>query len=106
MLVKKIYDAESLQEEFQRMDRDYFSLEGYQALIDLFEESDAVTELDVIAITCEFCEAEPVDIIEAYSPDIEFSENPDEMTDQLLDWLNYHTLAVDLGNGDILYQEF
>lgn len=106
MLVKKIYDAEDLKEEFQRFNRDYYSLEGYQAIIDMFEETETVTELDVIAIACEFTEEDPEGIISDYEPDVEFSDDPDERNEQLLDWLNYRTYALDLGNGNILYQDF
>ena len=116
MLVKKIYDAEDLKEEFKAMNRDYYSLEGYQAIIDMFEETEEPTELDVIAIACEFAEETPEEVSENYgytfdggktwSECIESGIDYDELMDALMDHLNYHTYAIDLGNGNILYQEF
>ena len=65
MLVRTFNEYE-LRDEFVKMGRDYFSLDGYRAILDLFEECGGTTELDVIAICCDFTEAEPEDIIEDY----------------------------------------
>lgn len=109
MLVKTFNEYE-LQEEFRRFDRDYFSLEGYQALLDFFEESDTNTELDVIAICCDFTEDSPENIIDEYDNIDDIRKCKDEDgnidTDALLDILNYYTLAMDLGNGNFLYLDF
>ena len=98
-----------MQEKFAEYDRDYFSLEGYQALLDMFEETGTDTALDVIAICCEFSEEEPSYIIEEYSNIDTIAECKDGEeidTDKLLDALNYYTYAVKLSNGSILYQNF
>ena len=111
MLVQT-FDKYELQERFRRMDRDYFSLEGYQALLDFFEETDCDTntELDVIAICCDFTEDSPENIIDEYDNIDDIRECKDEEgdidTDALLDALNYRTWAIDLGNGNILYINF
>ena len=107
MLVKKIYDATDLQQEFISMNRDYYSYEGYEALIELFEECspEAPQELDVIAICCEFTEATPEDIASDYS----FSYDPEateDFNEQLIDFINYYSWGVELSNGNILYQNF
>lgn len=104
MALVKTFDKYDLQNEFAKMDRDYFSLDGYQALIDLFDETGTNMELDVIAICCEFTENEPVDIRENYS-NIDDIRDADETSD-LLDALNYYTIAILLNNGNILYADF
>ena len=68
MLVKT-FDKYDLQREFQKFDRDYFSLDGYQAMLDLFDECDGNTELDVIGLVCDFSEDDPLDIIDQYFDD-------------------------------------
>lgn len=104
MALVKVFDKYDLQNEFKKVDRDYFSLDGYQALIDLFDETDTNIELDVIAICCEFTESTPDDIRENYS-NIEDIKNASSTSD-LLDEINYYTIAVLLDNGNILYADF
>ena len=110
-LVKEL-DKYDLQNEFKAYDRDYFSLDGYQALLDLFEECDCGrnTNLDVIAICCDFTEADPADIVSDYENIDRIAECRDEDGDidlsELMDALNYYTYAVELDNGSILYQDF
>lgn len=112
MALVKVLDKYDLQREFQAMGRDYFSLEGYQALLDLFDECDCGrnTDLDVIAICCEFTEDDPETIFEEYENLDDIAESKDEDDeidlDKLLDALNYHTIAILLDNGHILYQDF
>lgn len=103
MLVKML-DKYDLQREFKEYDRDYFSLDGYQALLDLFEETGTTTDLDVIAICCDFSEEEEDEIKDEYS-NIDTIANAED-TESLLDALNYYTYAVLLDNGNILYQDF
>ena len=112
MALVKVSDKYDLQAEFKAMDRDYFSLEGYQALLDLFEECDCGrnTDLDVIAICCDFEEEDAGYIQDQYDniPEIADCQDEDGEIDEdaLLDALNYYTWAVKLDNGSILYQQF
>ena len=105
----RIDTAWELCDAFRKMDRDYYSLEGYQAILDFFEETDCGndTELDVIAICCDFNEESYEDIVTNYDNNEDIAECVDEDgnidTEKLLDALNYHTWATDLGNGNILY---
>jgi len=57
MLIETI-DAKTLKQRFKEYDRDYFSDAACQALVDYFEETDCgnTTELDIIALCCEFTE--------------------------------------------------
>lgn len=121
MLVKTILTASDLQEEFVSMNRDQYSYYGYEALIDLFEECDngQPTELDVIAICCEFEESSPADIADDYGIDIsditskydqtaeEYTEEEqEEITEKVMDYVNYHSFGILLNNGFILYHKF
>ncbi len=97
MLVK-IYDAKELQKEFQKYDRDYFSIYGYEAIIDYFNECyETAQELDVIAICCDFNESKEREIRDNYLID---------ETIDIMDYLDYHTYAQKLKNGNILYITF
>lgn len=101
MALVKTFNEYELQNEFARLDRDYFTLDGYRAIIDLFDETGVNTELDVIAICCEFTESTPDDIRENYS-----NMEDKNSTSDLVDILNYYTVAILLDNGNILYSNF
>ena len=112
MALVKVLDKYDLQREFQDYNRDYFSLEGYQELLNLFEECDCGTntDLDVIAICCDFDEDNPETIINDYDNIDEIADARDDDgdidADALMDALNYHTWAILLDNGNILYEKF
>ena len=101
MLYKKL-NKYSLRDEFLSYDRDYFSLDGYQAILDLFEELDSNQELDVISICCDFTEADIEDIRSDYG----LSGEEYEDIEEVMYYLNYRTYAIGLDNGNILYQSF
>ena len=92
MALRQTLDKYKLQKEFQEYDRDQFSIEGYQALIDYFEFGDI--ELDVIAICCEFSEDTPKEIQSNYNLDDD---------DNLERYLSNHTWHQPLPNGNIIY---
>ena len=66
MLYKSLNKYE-LQNEFIAYDRDYFSLEGYEAILEMFEDLGNDSELDVIAICCDFSEDDEEDIRNDYN---------------------------------------
>ena len=95
-MIYKAYDKYSLREEFIAYDRDYYSYDGYQALIDIFDECGQDWELDVIAICCDFTEGDEEEIRANYSiPEDESVE----------DYLNDNTIAYKVTDG-FLYQTF
>lgn len=111
MAIIKVFDKYDLQREFERVNRDYYSMDGYQAMIDLFEETDTTFELDVIALCCDFNEEDAETIYNSYCEFEMFEECYDEESgeideDALMDALNYYTYAVKLDNGNIFYQCF
>lgn len=78
--------------------KDNFSYEGLNALYDYFEELDescgTETELDVIAICCEYSEDEPEYFLEQYSLDS-------------IEDLRNHTSVIDVpGRTSIIIQDY
>ena len=101
-MLYKTLDRWELQKEFKECNRDYYSLDGYQAILDLFEELDSNQELDVIAICCDFNEAD----IDEIRSDYDLSIDDYEDDEAVVDYLNYRTWAVQLDSGAVLYQAF
>ena len=108
---------EIMKARMEAMNRDYYSLEACEAIINLFEETGTDQEFDAIAIACEFTEETPEYIGDLYgytnSDGLtleEIKNNPDYDYDdeisKFMDYLNYNTWAVLLDNGNIVYQEF
>lgn len=109
-LVITIESAWELKERFIKAGRDYFSLEACEEIINQFNIDDTNYELDIIGICCDYTEETPDYIIDNYDNIEEIADARDEDGDidttALLDALNYHTYAVELENGNILYQNF
>ena len=101
-MLYKTLDKWDLQKEFKSYDRDYYSLDGYQAILDLFEEIGDSQELDVIAICCDFNEAEIDEIRSDYYLSIDDYEDDEEV----MDYLSNNTWAIQLDSGAVLYQNF
>ena len=96
MLYKSLNKYE-LQNEFRAYNRDYFSLEGYAAILEMFEDLGNDSELDVIAICCEFSEEDEEDIRDYYNI-------PED--EEVEDYLSERTWCQELDNGNFLYQQF
>ena len=102
-----IYEEVGFNEFCDRL-RDYgrenqFSYEGKRALYDLLVEIAEGTgepyELDIIELCCEFSEGEITEVLRGYNLEVrEEEENFEELNDR--------TLAIDLGEGRVLYQAF
>lgn len=97
---------------FVNMNREEnFSLEGLKALFDFLEEMESDTgeesELDVIALCCDFSEDTLDNVISNYSIDVSEAEDSDEKGDIVEEYLQEKTLLVSrLDNGSFLYQNF
>ena len=104
--IKTIDSASELRDEFRAYGRyDNFSYIAYEWLFDYFEEFDS-TELDVIAICCEFSEDSFEDVAENYSIDISECEDEDEVRDVVLDYLNDNTSVVGSNDSVVVYSSF
>lgn len=113
MLAITIRTAEELKEAMQKMNRDYYSLEAYEAMIELFEECEDVTEFDAVAISCDFNEETAEEIADNYGLTFDgmtYAELPEDMKEradaEVLEYCNYHAFAEALSNGKILYTAF
>lgn len=111
MLVKTINDSYDLQRELAAVNRDYYSFQALEAILEYFDYGEPV-EFDAIAIACEFNEEDPEYIFEEYSHCLLdnnekiLNEDGTINYEELLDTLNYFTYAVMLQNGNILYIAF
>jgi len=72
MLVNTIETANDLRNEFIKYDRDQFSYEAYEVIVDYFNEFEGSIELDVIGICCDFNEDTFEEFINNY--DVEVNE--------------------------------
>jgi len=91
---------------FTEMDRENnFSEEGRIALFDFLEEVDPNSELDVIAICCDFTEYANVEDLKAdYSHLLEDEEFEDD--DEVLDFFRDETVLIELSGGGVIIQQF
>ena len=102
MAIKRTLDAYDLQDEFRRHNRDHFSIEAYQKLIDLSDELGEDWELDVIALCCDFNEMHWEDIRNEYSNHDDLAEC--ETFEEFYEALSDYTLSIETEDGMILYQ--
>ena len=106
MALVKTFTANDLKEEFKAWDRDYYSYSACEELINLFEDCDCGnnTELDIIAICCDFTEEDWEYIKDEYSNHDDLAEC--ETIEEFINALNYYTWAVQTTDNEILYQCF
>ena len=104
MLVIKV-DRDIFKQEMENAGRDYFSYEAIDILIDMFEEFEGTYTLDPIAIACDFTEDDPETIKEEYGH-VDDKIKDAGTIEELVEVLNYYTMAWDCGNGMILYANF
>lgn len=93
---------------FRDMDRnDNFSYAGKRALFDFLEEVAPDTELDVIALCCEYYESDIDSIISDYSIDVSEAEEDDEEKAEIVaEYLQDNTCLVARIGTDFVYAAF
>ena len=104
MIYSTIYDASTLRAEFAARDRDYYSHQGYEALIELFDDNDV--ELDVISFSGNFNEEDFMEIAENYRIDLSECEDDAEKIATVEEYLNNNTWAQVTTPGHFIYQAF
>ena len=110
MLVRTL-NAYDLQQLMRSFNRDYFTFNGYEALIDLFNDENEVVEFDPVGISCEFTEDSPINVWEMYDHLFTDIPKPDVYSDNFEHWvwsfvydvLNDYTWARLLDNGNIIF---
>lgn len=65
-MVQTINSAYALQEIFKDWNRDYYSIEAYETMLEFYDSIDANMELDVIAICGEWTEYTAEDLYNDY----------------------------------------
>lgn len=103
MLYIEINNGNELQRYFQEADRDYYSIEAYDAMVELFEDSETNYELDVIAICCDFNELTLEEFINDYSVEVEEEDLEEAVINYLDNNAGYYRM---LDNGKVFYQVF
>lgn len=113
--MKKTVSLSEFRNSFKDYDRDNYTYEGYEALYNWFEEYDecsgSETELDVIAICCDFTEYSTAD--EAASEYFEYegmvfddegneTETAEEVEKKALNFLNDNTMVIVFDSGIII----
>lgn len=91
---------------FTEMNRETnFSEEGRIALFDFLEEVNPDSELDVIAICCDFTEYSNLnELKQEYSHLLEDEDFSDD--DEVLEFFRDETVVLELSNGGIIIQQF
>ena len=108
-----IDNASQFRDEFHRAGRkDQFSYDGLELLFDYLEEIDSASELDVIALCCDYNEETPVDIARNYSIDLndadpESDDYEEQCVAAVLAHLEDNTSVVGVtSSGSIVYLVF
>lgn len=91
---------------FTEMNRESnFSEEGRIALFDFLEEVNPDSELDVIAICCDFTEYSNLnELKQEYSHLLEDEDLSDD--DEVLEFFRDETVVLELSNGGVIIQQF
>ena len=116
--MKQTVSLSDFRDAFQSIRPDNFSYEGLEALFDWLEELDAdcETELDVIALCCEYSEHETaLDCAKEYGYEevvdlepygsVDLLEVAELEETQALDWLTYRTTVITF-DGGVIVQAF
>lgn len=112
--MKITVDAAMAKERFEQYDRDYYSLDGLEAIIGYYDEIDENMELDVIAICCdcseygEGCALSFSDlisnyeylVIEGYDAGYWDEMSEAEKVRAIIDELEQHTTVLHVSNGN------
>lgn len=96
--------ASQLRDYFIKYDRDYYSYEAYEAMLELSEDSNM--ELDVIALCCDYNEDTFEEFINNYSLDIEDGMDEYEIKEVIIDYLDYNAGYYQIFDDRVFYQVF
>lgn len=121
---KIIFNGNDLREEFVKYNRDYYSVDGYEALLNFYDEIDENMELDVIAICGECTEYSDYatcdidDMIgdygyiytkEEYLSDNDITSeefNQEDYISELINRIEHRTTVLKLKNGGYIIFSF
>ena len=100
-----VYD---FRDAFARMGRkQQFSYEALGLIYDWIEENDPDSELDVIAVCCEFDEQSPRDLAYTYGIDISSCSNDDEILRTVREHMHEETTVIgETAAGNLIYIQY
>ena len=102
--MKQTVYLSDFRDAFNSMDRgNQFSYEALELIYDYLEEIDPNSELDVIAICCDFSEMTPREIADSYGYEVE--EDGNEMQN-VLDCLHDDTSIIGSTDDTIVFIQF
>ena len=106
--MKQTIDIYQFRRAFKQLRPDNFSYEGIQVLFDSLESLDddtgTETELDVIAICCDFQESTASEVIQDYQPD---TLDIDSTTDEIEEYLQENAFYCGKTEKDtFIFQSF
>lgn len=117
--MKITIDAAMAKELFEKYDRDYYSIEGLETLLDYYNEIDEGMEFDAIAICCECseygegCILSFSDLISDYEHLVmeDYADDWNEMNDDekaraIVDALERRTTVLHVSNGNYIVFAF
>lgn len=122
--MKITVDVNDMKERFEALDRDYYTYEGLEALLDYYDEIDENMEFDAIAICCDCTEygegaaCSFDDLVNEYGykypveewlEDEGLEENEfdnDEYMTALVERLEYETTVLHVPNGNYIVFAF
>lgn len=102
-------DFASFRDAFRAYDRiNQFSREGMELIFDYLEEVNPDSELDVVAVCCEYYENTAQEIAQDYLIDISEIDQADDQAVQraVLDYLHDHTSVIGVTSHGIVYAAF
>lgn len=93
-MVQTINSAYALQEIFKDWDRDYYSIEAYETMLEFYDSIDANMELDVIGICGEWTEYTAEDLYNDYGNYCYSYDEKEQL--QMVENKEYEELAEDI----------
>ena len=114
--MKMTIDSNKMKDMFKTYNRDYFTYEAYESLLNYYDEIDDNIDFDPIAICCDWNEYGETpclkwsDFLSDYGYILDDIENSDELTDDekidvILDELENKTIVIRLSDS-VLIQTF
>lgn len=126
-MVEVFTNGWELKERFKAWDRDYYSISGYDALLEYYDSIDPTMEIDVIAICWDWdeygekeCELTIENLIsdkgyvypvEEYKCDNDLTDDDDDFDQEdyvkaLIERISNQTTVIELNNGNYLINCF
>lgn len=99
--------AEMMKKTMQEINRDYFTLEGLNAILEMLDDIDENAEFDPIAICCDFTEYDDGNaLLNDYGYMVDGDLDEEEKLNALIKELEENTMICKLANGHYIVEDF